>query len=220
MLAEELIVQELPSLKPSDNGDMALRWMDEYKVTNLCVVNEGVFLGTISEDNVLNMSDVGEAIITVKETFNHSFVRKDQHVFEAVKVINEDHLTVVPVLDAKDNYLGCISISQMMKVIANLPMANHPGAILVLELSIHNYSLQAIAGIVEENNARILGTFIASSDDSSKLQLTLKLNKTDIGTIISSLQRHDYEIVYFENNESDQEDMLDRFDSLMNYLNV
>ena len=126
----------------------------------------------------------------------------------------------MPVLDAKDNYLGCISISQMMKVIANLPMANHPGAILVLELSIHNYSLQAIAGIVEENNARILGTFIASSDDSSKLQLTLKLNKTDIGTIISSLQRHDYEIVYFENNESDQEDMLDRFDSLMNYLNV
>ncbi|MDP4933279.1 MAG: hypothetical protein NWR30_01080 [Salibacteraceae bacterium] len=94
MLAEKLIVQELPSLKPSDNGDTALRWMDDYKVTNLCVVNEGVFLGTISEDNVLNMNDVGEAISTVKETFNHSFVRKDQHVFEAVKVINEDHLTV------------------------------------------------------------------------------------------------------------------------------
>lgn len=220
MLAEELIVQELPSLNPSDNGDTALRWMDEFKVTNLCVVDEGAFLGTISEDDVLNMTDVGEAIISVKETFNQTFVRKDQHVFEAVKAINEENLTVVPVLGVKENYLGCISITQLMKVIADLPMANHPGAILVLELSIHNYSLQAIAGIVEENNARILGTFITSSDDSTKLQLTLKLNKTDIGTIISSLQRHDYEIVYFENNQSDQDDMLDRFDSLMNYLNV
>lgn len=220
MLAEQLIVEELPTLRITDTGDTALRWMDEFKVTNLCVVNETEFLGTISEDNVLDMTDLGAEISTCKDSFNQTIVRSNQHIFEALKAVNEHALSVIPVLDTKEKYLGCINDTKLMSVIADLPMANAPGSVITIELNNHDYSLQAISGIIEENNARILGTYITSSTDSTKLLLTIKLNTTEIGAIISSLQRFDYEITYFENDEKEDDSIQDRFDAFMNYLNV
>lgn len=220
MLAEQLIVEEIPTLRITDSGDTALRWMDEFKVTNLCVVSENSFLGTVSEDNVLDMSDLGAEIITCKESFNQAFVRADQHIFEALKAVNEHTLSVIPVLDKKEKYLGCINDTKLMSVIADLPMANAPGSVITIELNTHDYSLQAIAGIIEENNASLLGTYVTSSDDTTKLLLTVKLNTTETGAIISSLQRFDYKITYFENDQKEDDTIQDRFDAFMNYLNV
>jgi acetoin utilization protein AcuB len=220
MLAEQLIVEEIPTLRITDTGDTALRWMDEFKVTNLCVANGTVFLGTISEDIVLDMTDLGAEVATCKDSFNHAFVRSNQHIFEALKAVNEHTLSVIPVLDKKEKYLGCINDTKLMSVIADLPMANAPGSVITVELNNHDYSLQAISGIIEENNARILGTYVTSSSDSTKLLLTIKLNTTEVGAIISSLQRFDYEITYYENDEKDDDSIQDRFDAFMSYLNV
>lgn len=220
MLAEQLIVDEIPALQISDTGDTALRWMDEFKVSHLSVVEGNTFLGSISEDDILNQTDVGEPISSFREALNPAFVSSNQHVFDAVKAVNNHQLSVVPVTDGKSNYLGCISVDQLMKVIADMPMANHPGAIIVLELAPHQYSLHNIARIIEEEHAQILGTFITSSEDSNKIDLTIKLNKTETSSIISSLQRHDYTISFFENDQTDDDDLNDRFDALMSYLNV
>ena len=57
-------------------------------------------------------------------------------------------------------------------------------------------------------------------EDSTKVQITLKLNQMSIGRIVASLERFDYNINgAFTENE--YEDVLkDRYDSLMSYLNV
>lgn len=220
MLAEELIVDNIPPLKPSDSGELALQWMDEFKISNISVVDNGVFLGTISENDVLGMNNLGDRVGNFRELLNPAFVKKDQHVFEVIKVVNDHHLTIVPVLDHKDIYQGSITIGQLMRIIADMPVANNPGAVIVIELASYDYSLQTIAGIIEENNAKILGTFITSHEDSTKLQLTIKINIKETGAIISSLQRHDYTITYFQEDASAADDLQDRFDSFMNFLNI
>ena len=107
-----------------------------------------------------------------------------------------------------------------MEIIADMPVANNPGGVIVLELNYNDYSLEAIARIIEENNTKILGTFITSHPDSTKMQLTIKVNTVDIRAIVSSLQRHEYSITYFEDSGDFNDDLKDRFDSFMNFLNL
>lgn len=220
MLAEELIVDNIPPLHPDDSGERALQWMDEFKVTHLSVVENNNFLGTISESDVLGMSDAGENVGQYRDLYNPTFVTQSQHIFEVVKVVNDHLLSIIPVLDAQEHYKGSITIAQLMKIIADMPVANNPGGIIVLELNVHDYSLHTISGIIEENNALILGTFITSHADSTKMQLTIKVNKTDIGSIIASLQRHDYNITFFGDDSDVGDDLRDRYDSLMNFINL
>lgn len=219
MLAEELIVDNIPPLKPTDSGETALEWMDEFKVNHLSVVDNLSYLGVISESDILGMADVGENISAYRDLLNPVFVTESQHIFEVVKVVNDHLLTIIPVLNSNEEYSGSITIAQLMKIIADMPVANSPGGIIVLELNINDYSLHSIAGIIEENDARILGTFITSHPDSTKMQLTIKVNKTEIGSIISSLQRHNYSITFFNDSGKAEDDLRDRFDSFMNYLN-
>jgi len=220
MLAEELIADNIPPLQLEDTGETALRWMDEFKLMHLSVVDKGEFLGTISESDVLGMSDIGEKLVKYRDLLNPAFVTQNQHIFEVVKVVNDQKLTIIPVLDSQEHYKGSISIAQLMEIIADMPVANNPGGVIVLELNQNDYSLEAIARIIEENDTKILGTFVTSHENSTKIELTIKVNKVDIRAIIASLQRHEYSITYFEQSDDFNDDIRDRYDSFMNYLNI
>jgi acetoin utilization protein AcuB len=220
MLAEELIVDNIPPLSKNDTGETVLRWMDEFKIMHLSVVENKNFLGTISESDVLGMTDLSEKIGSYMELLNPAFVTQRQHIFEVVKVVNDQKLSIIPVLDANEKYAGSITIAQVMEIIADMPVANNPGGVIVLELNYNDYSLEAIARIIEENNTKILGTFITSHPDSTKMKLTIKVNTVDIRAIVSSLQRHEYSITYFEDSGDFNDDLKDRFDSFMNFLNL
>ena len=220
MLAEELIVDNIPPLKPSDTGETALNWMDDFKVKNLCVVENQQYLGTISENDILSITDIGESLSKHKEMFNPVYVKQSQHIFEVVKVVNDHQLSIIPVLDEHEQYIGAITIAQLMNIIADMPVANSPGGIIVLELNYNDYSLAHISSIIEENDTKILGTFVTSHPDSTKIQLTIKVNNIDIASIIASLQRHEYVITFFNQSSDAGVDLRDRFDSFMNYMNI
>ena len=53
-----------------------------------------------------------------------------------------------------------------------------------------------------------------------KLEVTLKINKTELSGIISSFERYNYEIIAVFNNDQNNNTSVDRFNSFMNYLNV
>jgi CBS domain-containing protein len=220
MLAEELIVDNIPPLKPSDTSEVALNWMDDFKVSHLCIVDKNEYLGTISESDILGIAALGEQLIKHKDLFDPVFVKQSQHIFEVVKVVNDHNLTIIPVLDANEKYLGAITIAQLMNIIADMPVANSPGGIIVLELNYNDYSLSHISSIIEENETKILGTFVTSHPDSTKIQLTIKVNSIDIASIIASLQRHEYVITFFNQSSDAGVDLQDRFDSFMNFLNI
>ena len=83
-----------------------------------------------------------------------------------------------------------------------------------------DYSLAEIARLVESENASILSSFISSRPDSSKLEVTLKLNRREIKHIVATFERFEY-VVKASFQESDYMDsLMERYDSLMNYLSV
>jgi acetoin utilization protein AcuB len=52
------------------------------------------------------------------------------------------------------------------------------------------------------------------------MEVTLKLNKQDISAIAASFLRYDYDIKATFNHHDDRDNSMDRYDSLMNYLNL
>jgi hypothetical protein len=61
---------------------------------------------------------------------------------------------------------------------------------------------------------------VTTPSECVTVEITLKLNKTEVGSIVAALQRFDYEVKGPYTESDYAEDMQDRYDAFMSYLNV
>lgn len=222
MLTQELISDNIPPIKLSDTGIKALKWMDEFKVAHLPVLDQGKFIGLISDADILDLEHPEEPLSMQKDLeLETVHVSAGEHIYDAIKTMNENRLSIVPVLDEEGNYLGSIAINNLMETIGSISSITENGCVMVLEVPYQDYSLSQIAQIVEGNNARILSVFLNSNPETGALDVTLKINKTDVAGIIQTFQRYKYQIKStFQINKDYLEDLKNRYDGLMNYLKL
>lgn len=221
MHAVELISDEIPPLRPSDPAIKAVGWMDEFKVSHLPIVDKNRFVGMVAEIDLLDLESAEQPLSESDLPLNATCIAGDRHVFEVVKLMADNQLSVVAVVENEmGQYLGSVSLVHLMEVISNMSVVSDPGGIIILELNQNDYMLSQIARCVEDNDAKILGTFITSHQDSTKMVVTLKLNRTDIDPIIQTLERFDYNIIGSYGQLHREQDLQDRWSSLMNYLNI
>jgi Mg/Co/Ni transporter MgtE len=219
MIAAELISNNMIPLRTSDTGRAALNVMSDFYVKHLPVVNDKELLAIISENDVLN-NPIDEPIGSFPLNINFPYVKQDDHLFEVMGLMAEHNLTVIPVVDHEKSYIGLISQEDLIQSYAkSFSFAEH-GSIVVLEMLKSDYSLAEISGIVESESAAILATFLNTAPSSQSVFVTLKINKQEIQPILASFERYEYRIKATY-TESDYIDTLrDRYNSLMNYLNV
>ncbi len=220
MIAKNLITDGIMPLKTSDTGKTALSWMEEYKVSHLPIVNNQEFLGLISELDIYDLNSFDEPLGNHKLSLNNPYVFEDQHIYDVLKLVNEQNLSLVPVLSEKGNYEGSINLQNLVKYFARALSVENPGSIIVLEMTYNDYSLTELAKIVEENDAKILSTFIINHEDSTRLDVFLKLNTVEISSILKTFERFDYFVTASYGEEDDLDDLKEHYNSLMNYLDV
>ncbi|WP_107040164.1 CBS domain-containing protein [Brumimicrobium mesophilum] len=220
MIGIELITDEIPPLKHTDSGETALQWMEEFKVNHLSVLKGESFVGLVSEDDLLDKSDLSLPLTDLFVHLPRPYVKGTSHVYEVLNIASLENLSVVPVLDDQENYLGNISIAKLMQNVASTGSIKEAGGIIVLEMSDTDYSLAQISQIVESENAKVLSSFITSNALSKKLELTLKINQLELGRVIKALERYDFHVKASFQRNSYHDDLKDRYDELMNYLNI
>jgi CBS domain-containing protein len=218
MRAIELITEEIPPLTHTDTGEKALRWMDELKVSHLPVLKNGNFVGVLSESDVLDRMDLAETLDKLFDHLPRPYVFENAHIYEVLARIADHRVSVLPILDKDEKYLGCTSVYHLLTVIANTGSIKETGGIIVVEMNAADYSMVKIAQIVEGNNAKILSSYIMSSPDSTKIEVTLKINMIELSSIIRTFERYDFVIkASFQKSDVD-DDLQQRYDSLMNFL--
>lgn len=220
MLASELISNSIPPLKTSDSVQKSLERMTEFKLSHLPIVNETQFLGLLAEDELIEVRDADLPIGSLSLSLLNPFVYEDAHIYDIIRLLTQLNLSAVPVLDYKKNYLGLIAISNLIRYAADIFAVREPGGIIVLEISNRNNSLAHMAQIVEADNAQVLSSYVQSFPDSTKLEVTLKINKTELSGIIASFERYNYQVKAVFNSTKTDDGTEDRFNSFMNYLNV
>jgi CBS domain-containing protein len=221
MVANDLISEIIPSLKTSDTGQTALNWMEIFRISHLPIVNNQDFLGLISDTDIYDMNQPDEPIGNHELTLLKPFVTDEQHLFEVVGIAARLKLSVVPVLDNHNHYKGVITTNDLIKHIAGISSMDQPGGIIVLEMIERDYSLTQIAQIVESNNVKVLSMYITSPKESTRLEVTLKVNTTDLLALLRTFERYNYDVkTWVTTNDSIDRFYSERFDLLMKYLNM
>lgn len=220
MLAKDLITDEIPPLKTSDTGTMAMNWMDEFKVSHLPIINKNEYLGLISDTDILDLNIADESLGSRKLSLIRPFVSETQHLYEIIKLVSNMKLSVLPVLDENERYLGLITATNLLQEFGSVAAINEPGGIIVLEMNVYDYSLAQIAQIVEGNDGKVLSCYIKSTTDSTKIEVILKVNREDISGILQTFYRYNYTVIASFYQSRFRDDMQNRFDSFMNYINI
>ena len=176
MLAIELISDSIPPVHTSDAIQKVMERMQEFRIRHLPIVNEEQFLGLVSYSDLIEETDYQVSIGALALSLVNPYVLEDQHIYDVIRLFYEQQLSIVPVLDAKKNYLGLISINALTEHFAQLTSVAQPGGIIVLEISNKNNSLAHMAQIVESDNAQIFSSYVRCFPDSTRIEVTLNVN--------------------------------------------
>lgn len=219
MQAHRLISSTIQSIHPDEDGNRALQLMGQYRVNHLAVVKNNFYLGVISDKEIMNWNSTEEYIEEHLPNLASPHVLHNQHLFDIIEVLEQNNLSVVPVLDGDQQYQGIITNRKLLYTIANSAAIQSVGGVIVLQMNNNDYSMTEIANIIESNDTKILSSYVISKKDSTKMELTIKLNKTDITAIIKDLERYEYSVKASYKEEDPNTDFLERYEQLMRFLN-
>ncbi len=220
MVIEQLISPTVPILILSDTGDKAIQMMDECHLNQLPLVEDDKYIGLVSENDVLDMDNQETSFKEANLFYQRSAVLANGHPFDAIKLTNEHALSIIPVIDNENNYMGSVTRGDLLRYVAERSGLDNPGGILVLEIMPNNYSLYEIARICESEEVLLINTQIFSNKITGKLEVTLKTNRTNLSGLISAFERYNYKVIEVFGDSTDNGDITSRYNLLMNYINM
>jgi len=215
----QLISNTVPTLTTDDTGNHALEVMQLNNLSELPVVSGDVYIALIRENEIMEW-DHPESVIEGTEFLNYKpAMAAIAHPFDAMRIMHQMNLSVLPVIDNEYRYQGSITRETLLKYITENSGIDAPGGIIVLEIPIRNYTLYEIARICENEDVTIMNLQV-HPNEAGLLEITLKLNRTSLEGLVASFERHSYKVLEYYGDENKDEDIEDNYNLLMNYINM
>ncbi|MBI1341902.1 MAG: CBS domain-containing protein [Terrimonas sp.] len=220
MLTRDLISPVLPHLQLQDKVFNALQLMNDCHVAHLPLAHEGLYIGLVSEEDLLQTPDDTVEIRAVKESFPLIKVLPDDHFLKALHITAEGKLTVIPVVSPDNELMGSVSYRELIKQASEFMNVKEPGGLVVLEMEAREYSFSEISRLVETNDAQITQLNTYTDPETGLMQVTFKINKVEISDIVATFQRYEYNVKNAFGEEFYENELRNNYDNLMNYLKI
>ncbi|RYZ53377.1 MAG: CBS domain-containing protein [Sphingobacteriales bacterium] len=220
MIIEQLISPVVPTLLPTDTGNRALFLMEENNLSQLPLVAEDKYMALVKEHDVMDWATPESPLSKAGFLNYRPAVIASGHPFEALRVAHQQNLSIVPVVDNENTYLGSITRDVLLTYITENSGLDNPGGIIVVELDPRDYSLSEIARICEGEDVIIISSQVRTHKGTGRIEVTLKTNRTDLQGLASSFERHKFQVLQVYGEQAQHEELLDRFKLLMNYINM
>lgn len=194
-------------------------FFNEVTFSHFPVLDEGVFLGNIS-GNDIETFEGSKKLEDYKYILEGFFVKKNTAWLDVLEEFAQNDANILPVLDNDTNkYIGFYEVADVIQFLNQTPFLKEPGGTIVVQKNAINFSFSQITQIVEGNNGRILGIFISDSSLDS-VQITVKLASGGINEIIQTFRRYEYEIISEHQEDNYIQNLKERSDYLDRYLNI
>ncbi len=221
MIAKELITGSVPVLNPSDSIGYALKCMEESHLSHLPVTDNSMYSGLVSRRACTLDPNMEQLVDNLKADFLQVSVRESDHLYRVAEKMREYKLHLMPVIDFSQQYIGSIRSTEVVERFSRMLLPDFPGGLIVLAVENKDFMLTEIAQIVESNDARILNLFVVPFPNSSLLEITMKINSMEIGPILQTFSRYNYQITgSWSKEDAYTANLHERFDALMNYLGI
>jgi CBS domain-containing protein len=194
--------------------------MNENHVEHLPIVNGDKYVGLVSEGDLSQTENDHLTLDKLVQSFSNPSVKEDEHVLKAIQVAVQNGLTVVPIIGEENELIGVVTYADLLKYSSEFMSLNEPGGLIVLEIESKNYSFNEISRLVEGNDAQIKQLNTNVDPETGLMEVTIKVNKTEVSDIVSTFQRHEYNVKYYFGEELFENELRSNYDNLMNYLRI
>lgn len=220
MLVHEIIDKNIAPLKVTDSVALALTKLDLLYVTRFPVVDDGVMVGMVSLDTLIEVIDEN---ITISEIplQNSISIPESQHLFEAARTMLAHEIFILPVVDKAQNFLGVIKKRDVLQALGDVFNLESFGSVITVEMMPYDFTLTEVIRLIEIEAAKVLGVAVEQpNDENGFYRVSIKLNLEDSSTVCSTLQRYGYVITSQVSSASMEKDFSDRADELIRYLDI
>lgn len=191
----------------------ALNIMEQHDFHRLPVVRDGKLVGLLTERVVLDHSsnlatgrDIHEINYLLTKTRvsqimkkNVPTIKKNVLLEEAARVMRDDNLHVLPVVDDENHVVGIITYKDIFKAFIDMTGYNDPGSRLVLEIpEDHPGILEDITNILAEANISITHIFVNRKGQFS--EITLQVDKESVEEVAELLRYQGYTVLRAQTN--------------------
>ena len=219
MNASELISESTTILSTDIKGIDALNLMQGEKTKHLPICDNKKYVAIISENDINDWENPESLIANHITNLAAPYVKTNQHLFEVINILSNNKLSLVPVVDDENKYLGIIKQEKVIEEISNLLSLHENGGIIILEMNKLDYSLTEISSIIESNKNKIVNLYLNPDTNTNMMNLTLKLDSPEIEPIIRSLKRFNYVIKSSYSERKKEVDLSERYEQFIKYLN-
>jgi CBS domain-containing protein len=219
MFCKEILIKEIPVLKPDDSGFHATALMDDLKLKHLPVVRNGSYIYLLSERDIAGMKNPEAEIENT--CFYAPYVCEESSVVEALQVMSKDSLTLLPVVADNGEYAGAITLPVLVESLSEMSNTGSEGALIAVEPNQPDYVLSQIIHLIETNRAKVLNMFSYIEKETGKQILLFKIDLEDASPVIRSLERFNYPVKYYRQKQMLPDEILQkRVNELMYYIEL
>lgn len=218
MQIQNLILKTLPTFEVSETLKKPLLFFEETTFSHAAVVEKGVFIGLLSE-NDHDCFEARKKIESLRYELESFFVTYETSWLDVLEKFSRNEANILPVLNDDRKVVGYYDLNDIVALFIGTPFFTEPGGIIVVSKGIKDYSFSEISQIVESNNNKILGAFITESFNDI-VQVTIKINAANLNEVIQTFRRYNYTILFDNNDDQFMDDLKQRSDYLDKYLNV
>lgn len=221
MLAKDTIDYEVRFLYEDTLVYQAIEWCEQYQSKYVFIADDQkrVF-GYVASDILYELEEDSTILELIQPLEEKLLIREDTHIFEILRKIEQVDNSIFPIVENSGLILGfCTANSLLMSYLKDNELLQN-GGIITIETDLHDYSLSEIARIVESNDAVILNVVVKQVVAENKLQIILKINKTDLKNIQATFERFEYTVLDIVHESEFDAQMQDRIDNLIKYLEV
>lgn len=221
MQAFSFVDNRIQPLKPTDTVRVALERMNFYELREMPVVDKGELVGLVNKTGLeslerqIHIIDVLEA----EEQLALDFIETRANILDAVQKMIEKGISVLSVVE-EGEYQGLLTRNKLFEVLARFGGVDRQGALIVLEMPYHDYSMVEISSIVESNSIRIINAFTNPIPGKDTVQVVLKVNVEEISSLLQTFDRYGYEVKDYFVSQPQLIDATERYQALMKYLDI
>lgn len=218
MITDQYLTNDIEPLSPINTVGDAIERMDRLHLDILPIIHKNHLVNYAGFEEIEQLNPKME--LSELELYEPilPFVNTNQHLLHALTRLKSLNVSLMAVLDENGEYQGVLITKDVVKAISNSLSIRSSGSIIVLRIKPNDYSLSDISRIIEYSDAKILGFFIFEVEGSNDIEVHLKLNTTVLKHILATLERYDYKVVQYFNREDLADDMDQRYENLMNYI--
>jgi len=197
----------------------ALEMMDVHHHEYAIVLDGLQYVGMLDIVD-LEVADPAAELFSLEQYLIKANVKSSDHFLQALRIKSKFNISVVPVLNEKNEWEGMIQSERLLEQTTQLLGASSTGAFLVLEIPRHDYAPGQLNRLVESNDCMIMQMNTIADPVTGMLQIVIRVNKEEISDLIATFQRHEYTVLYYYGEETFDNTLQNNLDHLLNYLNI